>query len=294
MKNKLFIVILLFLSACYSQKGDSDAYGTFEATEITISSEVPGKILSISAEEGSLVKMGQLTIVIDTTDWLLKKSQLEAQKLSIASRYPNVASQIAVFQQQIQNLLIEKQRIENLIKDGAATMKQLDDINGNIDLVKKQILSVETQNTSVAGDLTNISKQIEQIEANFKRCFVKSPITGIILDKYVEVGELASPGKPLYKIADLSVLYLRVYVSGAQLPLIKLGDKTEVYIDKNKYENTKLEGEICWISSLAEFTPKIIQTKEERVNLVYAVKIRVVNDGTLKIGMPGEVKFITN
>jgi len=291
MKNFLIIPVLLLIVACAGKKGDSDAYGTFEATELTVSAEVPGKILQLNAEEGQILKAGEAAGLIDTIDWVLKKEQLEAQKGIIASKYPGVASQIAVQQQQLKNLKVEQARFEKLYKDGAATKKQLDDINGSIDVVEKQILSVQTQNTSVGSELTALIRQIDQVNENLKRCTLINPTEGTVIDKYAEAGEMTATGKPLYKIADLKELYLRVFVSGAQLPSVKIGDKVDVIVDKNEDELSTLEGEISWISSSAEFTPKIIQTREERVNLVYAVKVRVKNDGSLKIGMPGEIRL---
>ncbi len=290
--RKLFLIpCVLFLAACSSGKDKADAFGTFEATEITISAEVPGKILSMNAEEGQSVKSGEILGLIDTTDWILKKEQLEAQKGTIASKYPGVASQIAVQQQQLKNLAVDKDRLEKLFKDGAATKKQLDDVNGNIDMVQKQILSIQTQNTSVGGELASIQRQIDQVDENLKRCHIVNPIEGTILDKYAEAGEMTNTAKALYKIADLKTIYLRVFVSEAQLSRFKLGDKVEVRIDNGEDNLKVLEGEISWISTSAEFTPKVIQTREERVNLVYAVKVRVINDGSLKIGMPGEIRF---
>jgi HlyD family secretion protein len=291
MKKLVLIPVILFLASCSGGKGDSDAWGTFEATEIIISAEVPGKILHFNIQEGQILKEGVMIGLIDTTDWLLKKEQLLSQKSTIASKYPNVASQIAVQEQQLKNLRVEKDRIEKLYKESAATKKQLDDINGNIDLVQKQIQSIETQNTSVGGELGSLSKQIEQADENLKRCHIVNPVNGTVLDKYAEANEMTATGKSLYKIADLGELYLRVYISGSQLPNVKIGDKVDVFVDKDENSNQKLEGEVSWISTTAEFTPKIIQTKQERVNLVYAMKVRVKNDGTLKIGMPGEIKF---
>lgn len=291
MKKFLIIPLLFTIAACSDKDNEADAYGTFEATEITISAEVSGKILALTAEEGQMLKAGEETGLIDTIDWVLKKEQLEAQKNLIASKYPGVASQIAVQQQQLKNLKVEKNRLEKLYKEGAATKKQLDDINGSIDLVQTQILSVQTQNTSVSDELTALARQIDQVNENLKRCTLVNPVEGTVIDKYAEAGEMTVAGKALYKIADLKEMYLRVYVSGAQLPTIKTGDKVDVQFDKNGRDLSTLEGEISWISSSAEFTPKIIQTREERVNQVYAVKIRVKNDGSLKIGMPGEVRF---
>jgi HlyD family secretion protein len=178
-----------------------------------------------------------------------------------------------------------------LLKDEAATQKQLDDINSQIDVFDKQIKSIEVQNSTVFNELKAMEKQIEQIDDQINRSVLKSPVTGTVLEKYAEQYELAIMGKPIYKIANLSKLELRVYISGSQLNKIKLRQKVNVLIDENAEENKKLKGEITWISEQSEFTPKIIQTKEERVNLVYAVKISVKNDGSLKIGMPGEVLF---
>jgi HlyD family secretion protein len=293
MKNTkwIFLFAVLYLSACTGSDELSDAYGTFEATELTVSAEVQGKLLNLQAEEGRVTKKDEVLGLIDTIDWVLKRDQLLAQRQAIASKYPGVAAQMAVQEQQLKNLTVEKDRLEKLYKDGAATGKQLDDINGSIDVVQKQISSIGTQNSGVAGELGSLQAQIEQIEENLKRCRVTCPIEATVVDKYCEPGEMVSPGRALFKVADLSELYLRVYLSGAQLPKVKLGQKVEVLVDKDQNENTALSGEVCWISSTAEFTPKIIQTKEERVNLVYAVKVRVKNDGSLKIGMPGEIRF---
>lgn len=294
MKKLFLIPAVLFLAACGSSKDDADAYGTFEATELTISAEVPGKILRFDPEEGAVLKAGNVVGTIDTTDWVLKKEQLLAQKTTIASKYPGVAAQVAVQQQQLKNLQTDRDRIEKLYRDGAATKKQVDDINGSIDLVQKQILNIETQNSATGGELASLLRQIEQVDENLRRCHITNPIEGTVLDKYAEAGEMTATGKALYKIADLRTMYLRVFISGSQLPAIKIGDKVDVKIDKEDGGLQSLEGEVSWIASTAEFTPKIIQTRDERVNLVYAVKIRVKNDGSLKIGMPGEIRFRKN
>ncbi len=291
MKKYVIIISLTLLAACSGKNNKSDAYGNFEADEVIISSEVGGKLLLFNIEEGAELKAETLIGLVDTTDLQLKKEQLTAQKNSIATKTANISAQIEVQQQQKANLLIDKARIEKLLKDGAATKKQLDDINGSISLVDKQIASIQTQNNSVSSDLLGIEKQIAQIEQSIKKSHIINPVNGTVLDKYMMQDELVTPGKSLYKIADITNIYLRAYVSESQLSSIKLGQKVEVLIDKGKSEVAKYEGFITWISSTAEFTPKIIQTKEERVNLVYAVKIKVKNDGALKIGMPGEVNF---
>jgi HlyD family secretion protein len=291
MKKLAIISTMLLLAACSGKNDKSDAYGNFEADEVIISSEVSGKLILFTLEEGSIIDSGKLIGLVDTTDLQLKKEQLMAQKNAISSKSGNIASQIEVQLQQKKNLLIDKARIDKLLKDGAATKKQLDDINGSLSLVDKQITSIQTQNSSVVNEILGLDKQIAQIDQNIKKSHIVNPLKGTVLDKYMQQNELVTPGKSLYKIADLSTIYLRVFVSESQLQAVKLGGKTEVLIDNGKDNLSKYEGTITWISSTAEFTPKIIQTKEERVNLVYAVKIKVKNDGALKIGMPGEVNF---
>jgi HlyD family secretion protein len=292
MKPFVIFFSAIFLFSCGGSKKTSDAYGNFEATEINVSSELSGKILEMKVNEGQLLDSGVVSVLIDSTDWILKRDQLNAQKMVITARYSNITAQVEVQQQQLTNLNIEKNRLEKLLKDGAATQKQMDDIKASLKLVEKQINSVQAQGISIPAELESINKQILQLELNIKRCRIRNPIRGIVLNKFAEQSEIAMPGRALYKIADLDNMYIRVYVSETQLPEIKVGQKVDVLIDKGKKEFKKYEGNISWISSGAEFTPKIIQTKEERVNLVYAVKILVKNDGYLKIGMPGEVNFI--
>lgn len=291
MKKYLFVVLLIIIWGCAGNKGKSDAYGTFESTEITVSSEGNGKIVQLNIEEGQQLKFNTIVGIVDTVDLVLKKEQLIAQKMATAANRDNLISQIEVQKQQKANLIIDKDRTERLIKDNAATTKQLDDINAAIRLVDKQINAIETQNISLNSQIEALVKQIEQIQQSIRESYIINPVDGTVLTKYAQLGEYATIGKAIYKIADLNTMYLRVYVSGAQLPGIKVGQQAEVLIDKDNNNLRKLEGTVSWVSQSAEFTPKIIQTKEERVNLVYAVKILVKNDGTLKIGMPGEVNF---
>ncbi|MBC8487099.1 MAG: efflux RND transporter periplasmic adaptor subunit [Bacteroidetes bacterium] len=292
MKTKcFFLIIVIVLASCSGKNHKSDAYGNFETDDVIISSEANGKLLFFDVDEGEKVEADKLVGIIDTTDLILRKKQLFAQKKAISSRLENIQSQIDVQEQQKKNLLVDKKRIENLLKDGAATQKQLDDINGKLDLIEVQISSIKTQNTTVLTELEVANTQIDQIGESIRKCNIINPINGVVLEKYAEPNEITAFGKPLYKIANLNDMYLRVYVSGAQLPHIKIGEQVEVLIDENEKTNKKLTGKVCWISETAEFTPKIIQTKEERVNLVYAVKIKVKNDGSLKIGMPGEANF---
>ncbi len=292
MRNLLYLFILIFIfSSCTGNNDKADAYGNFEAVETLVSAETSGKLLQFDVENGMILKAGQQVGLIDTAVLSAKLKQLLAVKAEIAANSKDVLSQIKVLDEQKNVLLIEKKRVENLIADSAATQKQYDDIIGKIKVIDRQIESVKVKNSAILSKFNQVNAQIEELQLNIDKCKIINPINGTVLQKYVEVHELAMPGKVLYKIADLSTMELKVYVSGAQLPHIKIGQKTKVYIDKNEEENTELEGTISWISSTAEFTPKIIQTKEERVKLVYAVKLLVKNNGSLKIGMPGEVRF---
>ncbi|MCK9617212.1 MAG: HlyD family efflux transporter periplasmic adaptor subunit [Lentimicrobiaceae bacterium] len=293
-KIYLYFIFITFLSSCSLEKEKSDAYGNFEATEITISAEATGKLLKFNIEEGQSLAANTIVGYIDSADISLKKQVLVAQRKAITAKLGNVASQVDVQLQQKDNLLIEKNRVEQLIKDNAATTKQLDDINASIRLVEKQIASIVSQYSGINEEIHSITKQIAQANLSLKKCILINPVEGTILSKYAEENEITTLGKALYKIADLRNIYLKVYISGAQLSSISLGQKVQVMVDKNEKENRNMEGIVCWISDKAEFTPKIIQTKEERVNLVYALKVRVVNDGTLKISMPGEVNFSIN
>jgi HlyD family secretion protein len=285
------VIAVVFLSACSNNNEKSDAYGNFEVDDVIVSAEANGKLIFFNVEEGQSLNEGSLTGVVDTVNFVLQRDQLTAQKKAVASNIAHVKAQIDVLEQQKKNHLRDKKRIENLLRDGAATQKQLDDINGAIDVVNSRIVSTETQYTSVQSEMEVIRTQIAQVEESIRRCRIFNPINGRVLEKFANAGEITAFGKPLYNIADMETLTLRVYVSGAQLPRIKLGQNVEVLVDADAKKNRALNGEVYWVSETAEFTPKIIQTKEERVNMVYAVKVRVKNDGMLKIGMPGEVNF---
>jgi HlyD family secretion protein len=291
-KGILFAFLVIILISCNGDKDKPDAYGTFEATEVTVSAMANGKILYLKVEEGQLLDSNVLVGVIDTLDMDLKKSVTREQQLATSTRRDDLETQIAVLEQNKNNNLVEKDRIEHLLKDGAATTKQLDDINAALRLLDKQIASVKSQYISLDAQVSTFNKQIAQTNKSIADAHIINPIRGTVLTKYAEPNEVTTFGKPLYKIADLTSLDLRVYVDGAQLPYIKLGQKVEVRYDKDKNTNTSVEGKVTWISETAEFTPKTIQTKEERVDLVYAAKVRVKNDGSLKIGMPGEIRFM--
>ena len=285
------IPIIMILASCSEQNSKSDAYGNFEATEIIVSSEVAGKVLNLTLNDGDELIDKQIVGYIDTVQLSLKRDQVNAQKNSVSTKISGILAQIDVLNEQKKNIEVEKERVEKLLKDGAATQKQLDDITGGINVINSQMNSIKTQNSTVLSELEVLNVQIDQINDQIKKSYIKSPINGTVVEKYIEESEVATPGKNLFKIADLSKIELKAYVSGDQIGAIKLGQKVKVIFDKNKDENTETEGIVSWIASQAEFTPKIIQTKEERVNLVYAVKISVMNDGSIKIGMPGEVVF---
>ncbi len=292
MKYKLLILttIILFFG-CKTNTEESDAFGNFEAETTIVSAETPGKILQFNVEKGQQMESNFVAAVIDTVQLKIKMQQIDAQKLAVASRRESIQSQIGVLNEQKNNLQINEDRIKKMLADGASTQKQLDDIQGQINVLDKQIASTKTQFTAVSKELEVLDAQKLSVNDQLNRCKVKSPISGMILETYARLGEITGPGKPLFKMADLSELELKIYISGAVLPNIKIGQTVDVLIDKTETENQTLSGKITWISSEAEFTPKIIQTKEERVKLVYAVKVTVKNDGTLKIGMPGEVRF---
>jgi HlyD family secretion protein len=290
----LFIPLIVILQSCSNDDGKSDAYGNFEATETIVSVNSEGKILSLNLEEGETLPAGKIIGFIDTTQLHLRKMQLIEQKRAISTKSSGVFANVNVIQQKIESNLVEKRRIENLLKSEATPERNLDDVNANINVLQKEIAATRTQNKTIFAEMETVDAQIKQIEDLIDKSIIVNPVDGTVLVKFVEQWETNTPGKPLYKIANLDEIILRVYISGAQLPSISVGQKVTVIVDQNADSDRRLEGEISWISSKAEFTPKIIQTKEERVNLVYAVKVRVKNDGTLKIGMPGEIVFDVN
>ena len=290
----LFIITFLAAITCYScgeQNELSDAYGNFEATEIIVSAENQGKILEFVLREGDEYQAGSVIGMIDTIQLHLQREQILARQSSVLVKKENIWAQIEIHKEQRKILLQEKERLEHLLRDGAVTSKQMDDLVGQLSTLEKQIFAVETNFPAINSEIAVLSTQLDLINDQLSRCILKNPVKGTVLEKYVEPFEMAVPGKSLYKIADLSEMMLRVYVSGDQLPALSTGQKVSVFIDKDKKQNQELEGTVSWISAKSEFTPKIIQTKKERVNLVYAVKVRVINDGRLKIGMPGEIMF---
>ena len=294
MKTRSLIIIVVFLlSGCKTKTQQADAFGNFEATEVIISSETSGRIVGFAADEGTQIEKDFIIAVIDTTLLHLQKSEIDAGMNSVRTRVISINAQDDILTQQIENLNINVLRIQKMLKDDAATQKQLDDLTGQVAVLQKQIAANNTQKVSVTAELYVYQSKKATLDEQIKRSIVKSPIKGTIIEKYAEAGEITMPGKPLVKIADLSVIKLKVYVSGAQLASVKTGQTCTVRIDNGEKEYSSLTGTISRISDKAEFTPKIIQTKEERVTLVYAVDIEVKNDGSLKAGMPGEAIFST-
>lgn len=304
----IFLLPIIF-SSCKNNKEEYDASGTFEATEIIVSTEANGVIKSFKIDEGQVLDSGQQIGYIDTTQLYLKKKQLEAQAKAMGYKLPDISAQTAQFKQQaavtqstLDHLLKEKTRTENLLKADAATPKQLDDINAQIETVKQQIKAIykqgeaqtsalKTQRSGISADVLPLYIQIEQLNDQLQKSKIINQVKGTILTKFAEENEMATIGKPLYTIADLSTITLRAYITGDQFSSIKLGQKVKVLVDDTSGKSRQYEGTIEWINNKAEFTPKTIQTKDERANLVYAIKISVKNDGSLKIGMYGEVKF---
>lgn len=285
------MILMPFIVSCSSDQGEPDAWGNFEANEIIISSEISGKIMKTLVNEGDVIAEGDLIALIDTTMLSLQLGELGATARSISTRMHTIDAQNKILEQQIDNLMININRVKNMLEDGAATQKQYDDLDGQVEVLKRQIEANNTQKISVSSELAVLEIKKMQLTEQISRCRIKGPSGGTVIRKYSETGEITGAGKPLVKIADLTIMKLKVYVSGAHLSEIKTGDNCEVRIDKGEKGYSSFEGTITYISDKAEFTPKIIQTKEERVSLVYSVTIDVKNDGSIKSGMPGEAIF---
>jgi HlyD family secretion protein len=292
LKTTIFLAISgVMLTAC-SESDLSDAYGQFEANGVTISAESSGILTSFDVKEGMHLDAGTQVGLIDTAQISLRKKELEASIRAVRTQIAGLDAQAGVYKEQLATARKELVRFTNLKQNNAATQQQIDQVQGQVNVHQMQIASIDAQKQSVYAELETMQTRIEQVEDQLQRARIINPIDGIVISKYAEPNELVSPGKPLYELANLGEMELRVYISGAQLPNVKLGAKVEVLIDRNEVENEVLRGEVSWIASEAEFTPRMIQTREERVTQVYAVKVRVPNpDGKLKIGMPGEVNF---
>jgi len=288
------VVGSLMLISCNRSGNKADAYGTFETDEVTISAEASGKLTNFNIDEGDQVKEGQLVGTIDSVQLILKLKQLESQIEAVKAKIPNISAQSDVQTEQLKVLNIEYDRLVKMFKDGAATQKQMDDIEGRISLAKKQKEAIDVQKTSVYAEIPALTAQVDQIRDQIHRCTIVNPTDGKVLVTYVNQFESVVQGKALYKMANMEYMYLRAYVAGNQLHSFQPGSKVKVYIDKEDGTLIELEGTITWVSSEAEFTPKVIQTREERVKLVYPIKVKVKNDGNLRIGMPAEVRLMRN
>jgi HlyD family secretion protein len=311
--NKLFFIIgtavFFLITGCNRNEKEFDASGTFEADETIVSSELSGKLLSFTVSEGALLAKDSIIGTVDAANVSLQQQQVEASIAALNEKTADAGPQIqllqnqlSVQQSQLSNLLHEKTRIENLVKADAATGKQLDDIVSQIDVATKQMNvtkqqiavqknNIATQNRSILSEADPLRKRVAQLKDQVQKGNIVNPLTGTVITKYAEAGEISSAGKALYKIADLSSLHLRAYITGIQLSQVKLNQAVKVMIDDGAKKYKEYPGTITWISDKAEFTPKTIQTKEERANLVYAIKVNVKNDGFLKIGMYGEVRW---
>jgi len=281
----------MFITGCNNKADEADAYGNFEATEVIVSAETSGRILKFDVAEGTEIGQGTEIALIDTTLLHLQKAEILAGMKGVRTKINSIDAQNDILKQQIANLNVNIARTENMLKNDAATQKQYDDLTGQLAVMEKQITANNTQKASIAAELSVYEAKKATLNEQLTRSSVKSPVKGTIIEKYSEAGELTAAGKPMVKIADLSVIKLKVYVSGAQLESVKLGQQCTVRIDNGKKGYSSFTGTITNISGKAEFTPKIIQTKEDRVTLVYAVTIGVINDGSMKSGMPGEAIF---
>ena len=292
MKRIVYIAAVVLAASCGTE-AEFDAQGTFEATEVVVSSEATGRILNFEVEEGMAVEANQMVGAIDSVQLHLQRKQLVAQQSALLGSRPDVKKQVAALREQIAKQNEELRRVENMLKDGAATQKQKDDIEAQIKILESQLdatLSTLDKNTStINNNSAALEAQIAALDDRISKCRVISPVGGTVLVKYAEAGELATVGKPLMKIADLDNIYLRAYFTSDQLAKVNLGDEVKVVADFGGEERYDYTGRVAWISSESEFTPKTIQTKDSRANLVYAVKIAVENDGRLKIGLAGEV-----
>lgn len=289
------IGMMVSLVACEGGSGDYDASGVFETTEVTVSARGTGEIMRFDIEEGYQVEAGQAVGYIDTIQLHLKKEELLGSLMATDSRRYNVSRQIASLRQEIATQKRERLRYENLVREKAANQKQLDDINAGLAVLEKrlaaQVETLENSNRSVSGEVLMLEARIAQIEDQIAKCVITSPVRGTVLSKYAEQGELAAQGRSLFKVGDLSDMYLRVYITAPQLTTLKVGQQVKVYADEDEDGRREYMGTVSWISDKAEFTPKTIQTRDERANLVYAVKVAVKNDGYIKKGMYGEMKL---
>lgn len=296
MKSAVYLLGLAVLFfACHGEDGEYDATGVFETTEVIVSAQGTGEIMRFDIDEGQTVDAEVELGYIDTVQLSLKKQELLANLEATDSRRYNVARQIASLREEIATQKREQQRYQNLIQAKAANQKQLDDINARLATLEKQLAAqtetLENGNRTVSGQVRMLEAQLAQVEDQIGKCRISSPINGTILSKYAEAGELASQGRALFKVGDIVNMYLRAYITADQLTELKIGQSVRVFADEGESGRREYAGTVSWISDKAEFTPKTIQTRDERANLVYAVKIQIQNDGFVKRGMYGEIKI---
>lgn len=289
------LVLALAMTACGKGNKAYDASGVFESTEVTVSAEGNGKIMSLDLQEGDRLEAGAVVGCIDTVQLYLSKIQLEASRRAVGSGRLNISRQIAALESQIAKQRQELDRFTKLEQAGASNRKQVEDIQAQLDILERQLAaqkeSLQNTNSNVSGQADALEAQVMQLEDKIRKCVITSPVSGTILAKYSETGELAVQGRALFKVADLDNIRLRAYITADQLTGLKLGQSVKVFADQGTSGRKEYAGTLVWISDKAEFTPKTIQTRDERANLVYAVKIAVKNDGLIKLGMYGEVKF---
>lgn len=297
MKRIHFLTLLFatLLASCSKKNELYDASGTFESTEIIVSSQATGQLLIFNVNEGDTLGANEVVGYVDSTQFHLTRLQLLENKKAILAGKPDVQSQVNATQKQIDNTQLDKQRVENLVKGGVATQKQLDDVNAKLAVLQAQLAAQKSSLGNTTATLNEqgnaVIAQLALVNDQLGKCVIKNPIDGTVLTTYANASEVTTMGKPLYKIADLTTVELRAYITGDQFANVKLGQKVKVLVDESREKYRNYDGVVDWISNKAEFTPKTIQTKDERANLVYAIRIKVKNDGFIKLGMYGEVKF---
>ena len=293
--NIIMVAGLAVLASCGNNEKEFDATGTFEATEVTVAAEQSGALMHFDINEGDELALGKEVGLVDTTQIWLKIQQAGATKAVYQSQKPDREAQIAATRQQLAKAKQEQQRYKELVADGAAPSKMLDDATNQVQVLQKQldaqISSLSTQLSTLNSQLSTVDVQVSQLMDQLQKCHIAAPIKGTVLEKYVEKGEFVATGKPLFKMADTEQMFIRAYVTSAQLQNIKVGQKAKVFADYGDGQKKEYEGIVSWISSRSEFTPKTILTDDERADLVYALKVAIKNDGYVKIGMYGEVKF---
>ncbi|MDA3820467.1 MAG: HlyD family efflux transporter periplasmic adaptor subunit [Candidatus Delongbacteria bacterium] len=289
--NVIVMAGLLLLAGCSGNGNDPDAYGNFESGDVMISAQTQGECLLCKVEEGEEIKRSDTIVVIDTVDFHLQIQKLKMQKQGVKAKFPSVTAQVEVQQEKLNTLRKDEERIKNMLAQNAATQKQLDDIQGQINMTEKSIEQIKTQNNSLFAELDVLDAGIDRLRDKIKRAVVLSPMDATALEVFVEQYELVMPGKPIVKLADMNEMTLKAWIAGNQLSEVKIGQEVTVRIDKGDGGYYEYPGRVSYVAAKAEFTPSVIQTKEERVDMVYAMKIKVVNDGRIKIGMPGEVMF---